>query len=123
MNKKVRSIILTCLILLSFLLLIWISIDTGISIYRIKNTPIDSSNDTLPGASIIGFVISNLAIWVGWIFYSFFIASIGFLSSLINIKIAQNPLIVKMSNVFLYIFFVVIIFAIGISIYYAIKIV
>ena len=66
-------ITLLCLILLSFLLLLLLFVDAGISIYQINNTEPDFSNDTLPGASIIGLTVAALATWGGFLIFGFII--------------------------------------------------
>ena len=78
MNKKLWSIVLLCLILLSFLVLILLFVDAGMSIYKINNTETDFSNDTLPGASIIGLTVAALATWGGFLIFGFIISAVGF---------------------------------------------
>ncbi len=122
MNKKVWSIILLCLTVISFLLTVVIFVNMGISIYELENSEIDSSNDMLPGASIIGMVFVAFAIWGGFVIFGGIIASIGFFSSLINTKISPNPIINRISKVFLYFYSVILILIIGILIYFLVSI-
>lgn len=122
MNKKVWSIILLCLTVISFLLTVVIFVNMGISIYELENSEIDSSNDMLPGASIIGMVFATFAIWGGFVIFGGIIASIGFFSSLINTKISPNPIINRISKVFLYFYSVILILIIGILIYFLVSI-
>ena len=117
MNKKAWSVILLCLTAISFLLTVVIFVNTGISIFELENTRVDSSNDMLPGASIVGAAFAIIGIWGGFVLLGGFVASIGFLSSLINTKIASNPIIKRISVVTLYAYSVILILLIGILIY------
>ncbi len=109
MNKKICSNALLCLTSFLFLLLILLFVDAGISIYQLNNTTVDTSNDILPCGSILGIITANFAIWGGCLLFGFAISSVGFFSSLINTKIATNPLLAKISTVYLYVFSAVLI--------------
>ena len=107
MNKRVWSMILLCLIFVAFISTIVVSVDTGISLYQVKNTEIDTSNDMLPGASIIGVVFATIGLWIGFIFIGGIISSIGFLCSLINFKISEDMIIKRISKAFSYFYLVI----------------
>lgn len=109
MNKRVWSMILLCLIFVSFVLAVVLFVNTGISLYQLENTEIDTSNDKLPGASIIGVAFGSIGLWFGLIFMGGIISSIGFLCSLVNTKITQNMIINRISKVFLYFYAVLLI--------------
>ena len=82
-------------------------VNTGISFCQEKNTEIDTSNDKLPGASIVGAAFATVGLWIGFIFIGGIISSIGFLCSLFNIKIAQDMIIKRISKAFSYFYLVV----------------
>ena len=107
MNKRVWAMILLCLIFVAFISTIVVFVNTGISLYQVKNTEIDTSNDMLPGASIIGAVFATIGLWIGFIFIGGIISSIGFLCSLINFKISEDMIIKRISKVFSYFYLVI----------------
>ena len=107
MNKKVWSMILLCLIFVSFISTVVVFVNTGISFCQEKNTEINTSNDKLPGASIVGAAFATVGLWIGFIFIGGIISSIGFLCSLFNIKIAQDMIIKRISKAFSYFYLVV----------------
>ena len=107
MNKRVWSMILLCLIFAAFISTIVVFVNTGISLYQVKNTEIDTSNDMLPGASIIGVVFATIGLWIGFIFIGSIISSIGFLCSLINFKISEDMIIKRISKAFSYFYLVI----------------
>ena len=109
MNKRVWSMILLCLIFVSFVFAVVLFVNTGISLYQLENAEIDTSNDKLPGASIIGVAFASIGLWLGLIFVSGIISSIGFVCSLVNTKITQNIIINRISKVFLYFYAVLLI--------------
>ena len=117
MNKRVWSIILLCLIIVLFIFTVVVFVNTGISLYQLENAEIDTSNDELPGASIIGVVFTSIALWIGFIFIAGMVSSIGFLCSLVNTKIAQNIIINRISKAFLYVYSVILILIFFISIF------
>ena len=100
MNKRVWSMILLCLIFAAFISTIGLFVNTGISLYQFKNTEIDTSNDLLPGASIIAVFFVTIGIWIGFVFIGSIISSIGFLCSLINFKISEDMIIKRISKAF-----------------------
>ena len=110
MNKRVWSMILLCLIFVAFISTIVVFVNTGISLYQVKNTEIDTSNDMLPGASIIGVVFATIGLWIGFIFIGGIISSIGFLCSLINFKISEDMIIKRISKAFSYFYLVILTF-------------
>ena len=110
MNKRVWSMILLCLILVAFISTIVVFVNTGISLYQVENTEIDTSNDMLPGASIIGVVVATIGLWIGFIFIGGIISSIGFLCSLINFKISEDMIIKRISKAFTYFYLVILTF-------------
>ena len=110
MNKRVWSMILLCLIFVAFISTIVVFVNTGISLYQVKNTEIDTSNDMLPGASSIGAVFATIVLWIGFIFIGGIISSIGFLCSLINFKISEDMIIKRISKAFSYFYLVILTF-------------
>ncbi len=114
--KKICSVTLLCLTIVSFLLLVLLLVDTGISVYQLENMEIDSSNDTFPLESVVGLTVSAFAIWGGCLFFGLVFVSIGFFSSLINKKIAANQLISRVSTAFLYVNSVSLLLVIGTSV-------
>ena len=115
MNKKVWSIILLCLSIVLFISTIAMLVNTGISLYQLDNSKIDTPNDELPGASIVGIAFASIELWIGFIFVGGMVSSIGFLCSLINIKIAENMIINRISKAFLFFYSVVLIFIFSIA--------
>ena len=109
MNKKVLSTILLCLVLLSFIFTIVIFVNTGISLYQLENSEIDTTNDKLPGASVIAVAFAYIGLWIGSILTSGITSSIGFMCSLVNTKITQNMIIHRISKAFLYFYSVVLV--------------
>lgn len=117
MNKKVLSVILLCFIAISFLLTFVLFVNTGISIYKLKNIKVDSSNEMLPSASVLGWAFATLATWLGFVSLAGLATSVGLILSFINIKIALNPIIKRISLVSLYVNCVILILLIGILVY------
>ena len=107
MNKKVLSKILLCFIFLTLISMVVIFINTGISLYQLENTEIDTSNDIFPGASVIGAVFSSIGLWLGFVIISGITSSIGLVCSFVNEKITRNSIIHRISKAFLYFYFVV----------------
>ena len=107
MNKKVLSKILLCFIFLTLISMVVIFINTGISLYQLENTEIDTSNDIFPGASVIGAVFSSIGLWLGFVIISGITSSIGLVCSFVNVKITRNSIIHRISKAFLYFYFVV----------------
>ena len=107
MKKKIWSIVLLCLILTVFLLVVDIGI-SGVSIVQSENTEIDTSNDNFPLSSLVAGTLSfflNYAL----VFIIGMISAFGFFCSRINMKIAQNAIIRRISTAFLYVYSVVLI--------------
>ena len=121
MNKKNWSYILLCLIAISFLLMIILCVNTGMTLYGLENNKIDSSNEVLPGASIIGLAMTWSAVWAGFLFFGFGASSLGFISSLACRKISTKSWVKKISSGFLFFYSVVLIIIICISVYFLIK--
>ena len=117
MNKKVWSVVLLCFIAISFLLTVVLFVNTGISLYELANMKPDQSNDPLPGGSVLGAAFAALSIWIGFVSLGGLAASVGFVSSIINTKIASNPVINRISLVSLYVNSVILILLIGILVY------
>ena len=115
MNKKAWSIILLCLSIVLFISTIAMLVNTGISLYQLNNSKIDTSNDELPGASIVGIAFASIGLWIGFIFIGGMVSSIGFLCSLINTKMAENMIINLISKAFLFFYSVVFIFIFSIA--------
>jgi hypothetical protein len=115
MNKKAWSILLLCLSIVLFISTIAMLVNTVISLYKLDNSKIDTSNDALPGASIVGIAFASIGLWIGFIFIGGMVSSIGFLCSLINTKIAENMIINLISKAFLFFYSVVFIFIFSIA--------
>ena len=108
MKKNAWSIVLLCLILIAFLLVVDIGISVGVSIVQSENTEIDTSNDNFPLSSLVAGTLSfflNYAL----VFIIGMISAFGFFCSRINMKIAQNAIIRRISTVFLYVYSVLLI--------------
>ena len=117
MNKRVCSIILLCLIIISFIFTVGVFVNTGISIYQLDNSEIDISNDKLPGASILGVAFVYVSLLLGLVIAGGIGSSIGFLCSLINVKISQNMIISRISKVFLCFYSIVLLLVFSIFIF------
>ncbi len=122
MNKTILSRLLLCVIFVSFCLTLILCIDTGIFLYQMNHYESDTPN-SLPGASIIGVLVSSLVVGGGFLFLEFIIASVGFFSALINRKIASNAVVNRISTVFLSVYSVILISIIGIAVYAVITVV
>lgn len=96
MNKKIWSIILLCVIIVTAVVIV----SAGISLYRLESAEIDTSNDKFPGASIAGAALLSITVLGVFIFIGG-MASVGFLCSLVNSKIAENMIISRISKAFL----------------------
>ena len=102
--RKVWSIILLCLIVLSFVSMVMMFVFSCVLTHDFSNSEFDPSNDTLPGASALAeaFVaVAPFAIWSGCILLESFISLVGFFCSLINIKISPTLLTKRISKAFL----------------------
>ena len=115
MNRKTWSIILLCLTILSFIATVAVFIGTEISFQQLQNAEIDTSNDNIPGASLLGVAVASIGLWIGLIFFGGIFASIGFLCSLIGTKITQKIVLNRISKAFLYFFSVELIFILVLS--------
>lgn len=91
MGKKAWSIILLCVICISFVCEVGLLIDSGISLNEI------ASQDT-PGNEIALMAILPM-VYFGTVIIGGIIASVGFFCSLVNIKIAPNSVIKNISIV------------------------
>ena len=116
MNKRVWSIILLGLMIVLFVCTVAVCVSMGISLYQLENIEIDPSNDELPGASIIGAVFTSIALWIGFVFTAGTVSSLGFLCSLVNIKIAPNITINRISKAFFYVYSVILILIFFVSV-------
>ncbi len=123
MSKKAVSIILLCIALISFILMLILFVNTGISIYELNNAEIDSSREQLPLVSPLAVAFASISMWIGFIVFGGAISSVGGVCSLINIKIAENKLINRISKVFLYIYASVLVLIFGIIIYFLFAII
>lgn len=101
MPKKLFSIILLCMIFVSFLLTLMIFIDTAISLYSLENNRKEASKTQV--ASLIGYMIGDLLTWGALFFFGFMSVSAGFFASLANTQIVPSSIIGRISKVFLYI--------------------
>ncbi len=117
MNKRVWSIILLCLIFVLFIFTVTVFVNTGISLYQLESAEIDTSNDKLPGASVIGAAFASVGLSTGFVFVGGIISSIGFVCSLINTKIAQSMIINRISKISLYFYSVVLILIFSIFVF------
>ena len=122
MNKRVWSMILLCLIFAAFISTIGLFVNTGISLYQFKNAEIDTSNDLLPGASIIVVFFVTIGIWIGFVFIGGIISSIGFLCSLINFKISEDMIIKRISKAFSCFYLVILAFIFTVFLFFVISV-
>ena len=121
MNKKTLSVILLCITLLSFLLTVVICVNTGVSLYQMENMSIDTSDDKLPLSSLAVASLSVTAVCIGFVGFGGAVAGVGFFSSIINFKISSHT-VSRISLVFLCFFSAVLLFIVGMLIYFAISI-
>lgn len=104
MNKKIWSIILLCVIIALFAFTTVILYNT---FYELDNT-IDTSE--VSGVSaIIGAAVTSVVSLIGFVFLGGGVASVGFTCSLVNVKIAENTVIKRISKAFLCFFSAVLI--------------
>ena len=104
MNKKIWSIILLCVTIASFIFTAVILYNT---FYELNNA-IDTSE--VSGVSaIIGAAVTSVVSLIGFVFLGGGVASVGFICSLVNIKIAENTVIKRISKAFLCFFSAVLI--------------
>ena len=117
MEKKVWSIILLCLLAVLFIITVVIFVKTGIAIYELENTEIDSSNSILPLGGLFALTFVVIGLLFGFVQVAGFVASVGWILSLICIKIAPNSVIKRISNIALCFYSIVLILLVGIVIY------
>lgn len=104
MNKKIWSIILLCVTIALFMFTVVILYNT---FYELRS---DASNDEVSGVSaIIGVAVASLGFLIGFVFLGGGVSSVGFICSLVNVKIAENTVIKRISKVFLCFFSAVLI--------------
>lgn len=108
MNKKVLSIILLCVSVAALIATLALALDTVLSLSNLDASDL-SSNQILPGESIIGLTVGVAAILGGAALLEFFISLIGFFASLININIANNRAVKIVSYVFFGIYSIIVI--------------
>ena len=114
MNKKDCSIILLCLIILCFVLTVGAFVYTGFTLHTMA-VNVDSPGEVLAGLFFTAFM------WLGALIVSGGLCAVGFICSLINVKIAQGPVIRKTSKVFLGCYSLLTIFFAGALIYFFIQ--
>lgn len=88
MSKKAGSIAVLCVLTILLIVAVAIFFSTEGTLDDLNN--IDSSNDQLPGASILATIFASAAIWLGFIFGEFIVSMIGFAFSLVAVKIAPK---------------------------------
>ena len=101
MRKKVFSIFLLCILFILLIPLIRLFVTLGVTLFQAENMEIDTTKENLPGASILVLLYTAFALLFGSIFVGGTTSSIGFFCSLINIKIAPNNVIRRISKAFL----------------------
>ena len=121
MNKNRLSAALLCVCIICIVLSVSLCIDTGIALNKIKTSEVDASNDSLPLSSVLEGLIASLSVWGGFLIFEFMIASAGFFSSLLNLKLASSPAVKKFSYVSLGVFSVLLLFVIGTAVYIAVT--
>ncbi len=122
MNKNTYSMILLCMIAVSFLLTVIMFVNTGIAVYKLETIELDQSNDRLPLASLLGAAFTALAVWGGFIFIEGAISSVGFFCALINTKIAQNIIIQRISKAFLCFYSAILILIAGMLVWFVVTV-
>lgn len=121
MNRNRLSAALLCVCIICIVLSVSLCIDTGIAFHKIKTAEVDASNDSLPLSSVLEGLIASLSVWGGFLIFEFMIASAGFFSSLLNLKLASSPAVKKISYVSLGVFSVLLLFVIGTAVYVAVT--
>lgn len=123
MNKPIWSIVLFCVIILSFVLSVLIGVNTAVAISQMENLDTDTSNGRLPGASILGVMFVYIALWSASLLLLGAIASVGWICSFVNTKIASDRIIKSISYVFLIFYSVVVLLIVAILAYFMIWII
>ncbi len=123
MNKKVWSIILLCLILLSFVFTIISFVHTGISLYQLENTEVDTSSEIYPGTTAIGIALVFTGLFIAFISINGITSLIGFVCSLVNVKISQNTIIRKISKVSLWFYSALLILILSLVVFYIVSVI
>ncbi len=123
MNKKVWSIILLCLILLSFVFTIISFVLTGISLYQLENTEVDTSSEIYPGTTAIGIALVFTGLFIAFISINGITSLIGFVCSLVNVKISQNTIIRKISKVSLWFYSALLILIFSLVVFYIVSVI
>ena len=113
-EQKNWSIILLCLIVLCFALTVGTFVHTGFTLHSID------VNAKSPG-EVLGGLFATAFIWLGALMVSGGLCAVGCMCSLINVKIAQNPVIRKTSEAFLGGYSLLTIFLAGMLIYVFIQ--
>ena len=88
MSNKAGSIAVICILTIFLIISVAIFFSTQNSLDNMQN--VDSSNDQLPGASVLATIIGSLTVWLGFILGEFIVSIVGFLVSCFAIKIAPN---------------------------------
>ncbi|MBQ3013054.1 MAG: hypothetical protein IJD74_05885 [Clostridia bacterium] len=88
MSNKAGSIAVICILTIFLIISVAIFFSTQNSLDNMQN--VDSSNDQLPGASVLATIIGSLTVWLGFILGEFIVSMIGFAGSILAIKIAPS---------------------------------
>lgn len=115
MNKNAWSRVLLCITVIFFVLIMLISVETGISLYELQNIEASSKND------IIDSAFAAFLIWTGFIIYGGAFAFSGALCSLMSNKIATNPIIKRITRYFLFLYSAILLLIMGLVIYFVIS--
>lgn len=97
MTKKTWSRILLCASAVVFLLVVALCIYMATTLFALKNSPVDTSAGSFPGASVLAVALANITVWGGFLLFAFGLCAAGWILSLINIKIAESKKIKAVS--------------------------
>lgn len=117
MNKKIWSYILLGLIAISFLLTVLLFVGTGVTVYELDHVK-ESSEGAKDPIVFLGAAFTVLGVWGGFVLLGGSVASVGFISSLANIKISSNTAIRRISFAALYLFSAVVILLAFVFVYF-----
>ena len=116
MTKKTWSMILLCASAVIFLLVVALCIYMATTLFALKNSPVDTSAGSFPGASVLAVILAELSVWGGFLLFGFALSSTGWIFSLINIKIAESKTIKAVSIGFTCFYSAVMLLVVGIFI-------
>ncbi len=92
MSNKAGSIAVICILTILLIISVAIFFSTQNSFDNMQDNMqnADSSNDQLPGASVLATILGTMVVWLGFILGEFIVSMIGFAGSILAIKIAPS---------------------------------